>query len=203
MCSIKSNRPVDHVLLKNGKRSLIKRAGTVGEKWLPSQICLFFYLLLHAFPTSHLLFCPLNQFHLSHIVTWKCLTSPSQFQQHLLVPLPRTLHPPVWHFNPFRFLPQRSSLDLGWGVRCKISKRILIPSGHLRSFRSDLRAIEKTTSTLVASVSIPPIATDSGVSVLYLKLRESYDPPLGKSGLEALTRCPILQYNYQGGRSCL
>lgn len=32
------------------------------------------------------------------------------------------------------------------------------------------------------------------ISVLYVRLRESYDPPLGKSGLEALTRCPISMY---------
>ena len=33
-----------------------------------------------------------------------------------------------------------------------------------------------------------------GNSVLYIRLKETYDPPLGKLGLEALTKCPIINY---------
>ena len=30
--------------------------------------------------------------------------------------------------------------------------------------------------------------------MLYIRLKETYDPPLGKLGLEALTKCPVINY---------
>ncbi len=30
--------------------------------------------------------------------------------------------------------------------------------------------------------------------MLYIRLKETYDPPLGELGLEALTTCPIITY---------
>ncbi len=64
----------------------------------------------------------------------------------------------------------------------------------LASVKSDLRAVERNSRTLSNSTSISPEANVSGVSVLYVRLKKICDPPLGKLGLEALTKCSILQY---------
>ena len=59
---------------------------------------------------------------------------------------------------------------------------------------------------LLRSLPVPlPISStevhNPGVTVLYMKLKDTYDPPLGKLGLEALMKCPIVKYVRVGGRA--
>ena len=62
---------------------------------------------------------------------------------------------------------------------------------EIETLKSDLRAIEKTTSILSNSTGSP---RDPGTSVLYVRLMNLYDPPLGKLGLE---ESPIINNAYK------
>lgn len=64
----------------------------------------------------------------------------------------------------------------------------------INSVKSDLRVVERIAHTLSKSAGTSLETNDSGVSVLCIRLKETYDPPLGKLGLEALTKCPIINY---------
>ena len=75
-------------------------------------------------------------------------------------------------------------------IRCDIQEM----NRDISSVRSNLK---KATSTINYHNAI----MDPGISVLYLKLKEKYDPPLGKLGLEALTKCPITMYAQVGQSS--
>ena len=53
----------------------------------------------------------------------------------------------------------------------------------INSVKSDLHAVERITHTLSNSAGTSPETNNSGISVLYIRLEETYDPPLGKLGL--------------------
>ena len=60
----------------------------------------------------------------------------------------------------------------------------------ITSIRNEGHAIERSNSIQISY----PDAYIPEVSVLYVRLKKIYNPPLGKLGLEAMMKCDILHY---------